>query len=59
MSPHKRRVTGKTDDVALLIDRRRRVPTLRTEVTEVSHPAVFPKHGMLRRVSSNSLVANT
>ena len=56
------RVVGRTsesDDVALLINCRRRIPKQGPEVADVSHSAILPKHSMLRGVSSNSLVANT
>src|SRR6266699_7157730 len=51
-------VAGKSDDIAVLIDCRRRVPPLSSKVPKVSHSAVFPKHGMLGGVSSNGLVAD-
>src|SRR5437868_11502476 len=51
-------VTGKTDNIALLIDCRRRVPPLSPKVADVSHAVIFPKHGMLGRMSSNGLVAD-
>jgi hypothetical protein len=50
---------GEPDDVALLIDRRRRIPPQSPKVTKVSHPAVFPKYSVLGRMSSDGLVANT
>src|SRR2546421_12364799 len=50
-------VAGKPDDIAVLIDCRRRVPPLSPKVANVSYPAVFPKHGMLGGMSSNGLVA--
>ena len=53
------RRTGETDNVALLIDRRGRIPIKSAKVAKVSHAAVFPKHGVRRGVSSNSLVADT
>src|SRR5882762_7929980 len=55
---NKARVAGKPDNIASLIDCRRRVPPLSSKVTDVGHPAVFPKHGMLGRMSSNRLVAD-
>ena len=53
------RRTGETDDVALLIDCRRRIPKKSPKVAKVGHAAVFPKHSVRRGVSSNSLVADT
>src|SRR5438552_13204039 len=51
-------IAGEPDDIAVLIDCRRRVPPLSSKVADVSHPAVFPKHGVLGRMSSNGLVAD-
>src|SRR5438552_15793486 len=51
-------IAGEPDDIAVLIDCRRRVPPLSSKVADVSHPAVFPKHGVLGRTSSNGLVAD-
>src|SRR5262249_32666700 len=53
------RRTGEPNDVAFLINCCWRVPKQSPEITEVSYSAIFPKHGMLRCVSANSLVANT
>src|SRR5436305_6085447 len=53
------RRTGEPDDIALSIDRRRRIPKKSPEVAKVRHPAVFPKHRVRRSVSPNSLVADT
>ena len=54
----KRGVPGKPDNIAALIDRRRCIPPLSSEVADVSHLAAVPKHGVLGRVSSNRLVAD-
>src|SRR5438552_2594631 len=51
-------IAGEPDDIAVLIDRRRRVPPLSAKIADVSHPAVFPKHGVLGGMSSNGLVAD-
>src|SRR6266480_4254796 len=51
-------VTVKPDDIAVLIDCRRRVPPIGSKVADVSHPAVFPKHGVPGCMSSNGLVAD-
>src|SRR5437870_5192936 len=55
---NKGRVAGKPDDFAVLINCRWRVPPLSPKVADVSHPAVFPKHGVPGRMSSNGLVAD-
>src|SRR5947199_4337427 len=55
---NKRRVAGKPDDIASLIDCRRRVPPLCAEIAAVSHHAICPEHGVLRCMSSNGLVAD-
>ena len=56
---NKRGVAGKPDHIASLIDRRRRVPPLGWRISiNISHAAVFPKHGVLGRMSSNGLVAD-
>src|SRR5438552_4809860 len=52
-------VTVKPDHIAVLIDCCRRVPPLSPKVADVSHPTVFPKHGVLGGMSSNGLVADT
>src|SRR6266487_6812054 len=52
------RRAGKPYDISSLIDCRRCVPELSPKVADVNHPAVFPKHGVLGRVSSNGLVAD-
>ena len=56
---NKCRVASEPDDIASLIDCRRRVPPLSAKIPEINHPAVFPEHGVLGRVSSNGLVADT
>ena len=53
------RIAGETDDIATFIDCRRRVPPLSAEISKVGHSAVFPKHGVLRGVSSNGLIADS
>ena len=55
---NKCRVASEPNNIASLIDCRRRVPPLGAEVSEINHAAIFPEHCMLRRVPSNSLVAN-
>src|SRR5207248_10713520 len=45
---------------ASLIDRRWRIPPRGWRIwINISHSAVFPKHGVIGRTSSNSLVADT
>src|SRR5437870_10690914 len=55
---HKCGIAGKPNDIAALIDRRRRVPPLRAKVANVSHATVFPKHRVPGRMSSNRLIAD-
>src|SRR6266496_2660024 len=55
---NKRWVAIKPDNITALIDCCRRVPPLSSEVAEVSHSTVFPKHGMPGCVSSNGLIAD-
>ena len=51
-------VASKPDDIASLIDCRRRVPPLSSKVSDVNHAAIFPKHGMPGGMSSNGLIAD-
>jgi hypothetical protein len=51
-------LTGKTDDVTLLIDGHRRVPRVASEVADIGDPAVFPEHGVRGGESSNRLVTS-
>src|SRR4029453_12416415 len=51
-------VARKSHDIASLIDRRRRVPPLSSKVADVSYCTIFPKHGILGRLSSLGLVAD-
>src|SRR5207244_12890330 len=51
-------VARKPDDTAVLIVCRRRVPPRSAKVADASHPAVFPKHGVLGRMPSNGLVTD-
>src|SRR5713101_9607190 len=55
---NKCRVAGKPDDIAVLIDCRWSIPPGSWEGAKISDPTVFPKHGMLGRMSSDRLVAN-
>jgi hypothetical protein len=55
---NKRRVASESDNIASLIDCRRRVPPLSTKVPEINHVAVFPEHGVLGRMSPNCLIAD-
>src|SRR2546422_8169028 len=52
------RGAGKPDDIASLIDCRRRIPELSPEVADVGHLAVFPKHSVPGSMSSYRLVAD-
>src|SRR5437773_10101886 len=57
---NKRGVADKPDYIASLIDCRRRIPPRGWRIwINVRHGAILPKHGMLGRMSSNSLVADT
>src|SRR5438477_12062514 len=51
-------IPGKSGNIAVLIDCRRRVPKLSPKVADVNHPAVLPKHGVLGGIPSNRLVAD-
>ena len=52
-------VAGKPDDIAVLIDCRRRIPPRSWRIwINIRHGAVFPKHGVLGGMSSNGLVAD-
>src|SRR6266513_3421108 len=56
---NKRGVAGKPDYIASLIDCCRRIPPRGWRIwINIRHGAIFPKHGMLGSVSSNSLVAD-
>src|SRR6266581_5362221 len=56
---NKRRVACKPDNIASLIDRRRRIPPRGWRIwINISHSAIFPKHGVFCRMSSNGLVAD-
>src|SRR6266699_6036384 len=53
-------LVGKSHDIAVLIDCRRRIPPRGWRIwINIHHGAIFPKHGMLGRMSSNGLVADT
>src|SRR4029450_5198503 len=54
---NKRRVTGKPHDIASLIDCRGRVPPISSKIADISHPTIFPKHGVPGCMSSDGLIA--
>jgi hypothetical protein len=57
---NKRWVASKPNDIASLIDRRRGIPPPGWRIRiNIPHSAIFPKHGVLGRMSSNGLVADT
>jgi hypothetical protein len=57
---NKRWVASKPNDIASLIDRRRRIPPRGWRIRiNIRHSAIFPKHGMLGCVPSDGLVADT
>src|SRR5437660_7603974 len=57
---NKRRVAGKPDDIASLIDCRRRIPPRGWRIwINIGRGAIFPKNGMLGRMSFNGMVADT
>src|SRR5438477_233971 len=51
-------IPGKSGNIAVLVDCRRRVPKQSPKVANVSHRAVLPKHGVGGSISSNRLVAD-
>ena len=53
------RRTGEANNVAALIDVRRRVPPRRAEIAKIDNFAVVPKKRVLGGVSSNGLIANS
>src|SRR5438132_14258530 len=55
---NKRWVAIKPDNITALIDCCRRIPPLSSEVPEVNHSTVFPKHGVPGCVSSNGLITD-
>jgi hypothetical protein len=56
---NKRGVAGKPDYIASLIDCCRRIPPRGWRIwINISHSAIFPKHGVLGRMPSNGLVAD-
>src|SRR6266566_6093314 len=56
---NKRRVAGEPDHITSLVDCRRRIPPRSWRIwIYIRHGAIFPKHGMLGRMSSNGLVAD-
>src|SRR5439155_23536298 len=57
---NKRWVAGKPNDIASLIDSRRRIPPRGWRIRiNIRRSPIFPKHGMLGCVPSNGLVTDT
>ena len=52
-------LVGESHDLTLVIDGRRRVPPMSSDIAKVNRPAIFPQHGVLGAECSYGILANT